>query len=67
MIMIQMKYLELEKKVKLQGFRGLKAFVRVTKLENVHVKQNLDRREIKKFKMNLLYTHKHQVWSIYYT
>lgn len=35
-----MTYLALEKKVKL-GFRELKAFARVTKLENVRVKQNL--------------------------
>jgi len=57
-----MKYLAPEKKVKL-GFRELKAFVRVTKSENVRVKQNftLDRQKIEKFKMNPLYPHINQV------
>jgi len=56
MIMMKMKYLAPEKKVKLQGFRELKAFVRVTKLENVRAKQNftLDRRKIQKSKTNPL-------------
>lgn len=65
-----MKYLEPEKKVNLWELRELKAFVRVTKLENAHVKQNLDRRKIKTFKMNPLYSRTHQVYSpfgIYYT